>query len=205
MIETALNLGTVATGMDILTLHAGVLERGGRALVMPGQSGSGKSTLTAALAHQGWRLLSDELALIRLDDGALLPLVRPISLKNASIDLIATRVGGAAVGRRHEGTVKGTIAYCRPPRGAVERGEEPAPCGWIVFPRYDADRPTAITPMDKIVAFGSAFGQSGNYRALGRPAFDVLTDLIDRCPAFALTFKDLDEAIACIDRVTAAS
>jgi hypothetical protein len=41
-----------------------VLERGGRALLLPAPSGSGKSTLCAGLAFNGWRLLSDELALL---------------------------------------------------------------------------------------------------------------------------------------------
>lgn len=202
MLETALNLGMAITGMDILTLHAGVVERGGRAIVMPGQSGSGKSTLTAALAHRGWRLLSDELALIRVGDGMLVPIVRPISLKNASIDVIRAIAPEAAIGRRYDNTAKGTIAYCRPPKAAVERDRECAPCGWFIFPTYVADSETRIVPMDKIVAFGRAFGQSGNYKALGEPAFETLTGLVDRCPAHALTFRDIDEAIACIERVT---
>ena len=52
-------------GALFLLVHAAVLERDGRAVVMPGPSGVGKSTLCAALVARGWRLLSDEVAMIR--------------------------------------------------------------------------------------------------------------------------------------------
>jgi len=69
-------------------LHAAVLEKNGRAVVLPGDPGAGKSTLTAALMLSGWRLLSDEITLVDRDDGLLVGLARPVSLKNASIDVI---------------------------------------------------------------------------------------------------------------------
>ena len=73
-----------------LLLHAGVVERGGRAIVMPALPGSGKSTLTAALTLRGFRLLSDEFGVVRLGDARLLRMLRPLALKNESIDVIAT-------------------------------------------------------------------------------------------------------------------
>jgi len=61
--------------------HAAVVEKNGRALIMPGTPGSGKSTLCAALIQRGWRLLSDELTLTDPDTGQVFPLPRPVSLK----------------------------------------------------------------------------------------------------------------------------
>ena len=71
-----------------LMLHAAVLEKNGQAVILPGDPGAGKSTLTALLALSGWRLLSDEITLIDRDDGLIVPLARPVSLKNASIDVV---------------------------------------------------------------------------------------------------------------------
>jgi HprK-related kinase A len=68
-----------------VAVHAAVLERNGRTMILSAESGAGKSTLCAALALNGWRLFSDEFALIDPDTGKLTPLPRPISLKNASI------------------------------------------------------------------------------------------------------------------------
>ena len=73
MLESAINW---CMGRDItrfLLIHAGVVERGGQALLLPGVSGAGKSTLCALLASRGWRLLSDEIAMVRPADGSILP------------------------------------------------------------------------------------------------------------------------------------
>jgi serine kinase of HPr protein (carbohydrate metabolism regulator) len=53
---------------------------GGKGVLLSAVSGSGKSTLSAELALNGWRLLSDELALID-SEVKLVPLTRPVSLK----------------------------------------------------------------------------------------------------------------------------
>src|SRR5262245_17689149 len=74
-----------------LTLHAAVVERHGKAMLLPAPPGSGKSTLCAALAYSGWRLFSDEFALINTATRRILPAPRPISLKNASIEILKQR------------------------------------------------------------------------------------------------------------------
>ena len=81
-----------------LLLHAGALEHRDRGLLLVAAPGSGKSTLTAALALAGMRVLSDEFGVLRLADGCLLPLPKPVSLKNASIALIAARAGHPVIG-----------------------------------------------------------------------------------------------------------
>ena len=83
---------------------------------MPGDPGAGKSTLTAALMLSGWRLLSDEIALVDRDDGLLRRLARPVSLKNASIDIIREHDTRAVFGDMAHDTHKGTVAHLEPTR-----------------------------------------------------------------------------------------
>ena len=54
-----------------LLLHAGVVEHRGHAIILAALPGSGKSTLTAALMLNGFRLLSDEFCVVRLDTGTV--------------------------------------------------------------------------------------------------------------------------------------
>src|SRR5918997_1140655 len=49
---------------DRVFIHAGVVARGGRALILPGSSLSGKTTLVAALVRSGAAYYSDEFAVL---------------------------------------------------------------------------------------------------------------------------------------------
>ena len=106
---------------DLLLLHAGTLERDGLALLLPALPGSGKSTLTAALSSRGWRLLSDEFGVFDPNDGALHALVKPVGLKNHSIDVIRSFAPQAVMGPSFPKTRKGTVAHLAPPADAVAR------------------------------------------------------------------------------------
>ncbi len=63
--EWGVNLVIALRCYAFVMLHAAVLEKDGRTVLLPAAPGDGKSTLCAALACRGWRLLSDEFGLIR--------------------------------------------------------------------------------------------------------------------------------------------
>lgn len=185
---------------DHLAMHAAVLARpDGRAIVMPAPPGSGKSTLCAALMGGGWRLLSDELCILRLSDGALLPVPRPLNLKNRSIDIVAARFPDAVFGPRVHGTTKGTIVQMAPPRDAVGRQDEPARPAWIVFPRWTADAgPARTEPLERGHALMRLAENTFNYNILGAAAFEALADMAEGCPACDFTYSDLDDALSAL-------
>lgn len=197
--EWGLNWCVAAHAHQYLMIHAAVVERGGRAVILPAGSGAGKSTLCAGLVLSGWRLLSDELALVRPEDGLLVPLPRPVSLKNESIGVIEQFSAQAKIGRRWGGTSKGTVAHMRPPVESVHRADEPARPAWIVFPSYDPTGPTRSRRCSKGSAFMELASRSVNYRVLGARGFDVVTRLIDRCDCYEFRYAQLGEAVARFD------
>ena len=69
---------------DYIVLHAGVVSREGRAIVMYGQSGFGKTTLTLELLRRGYGFMSDEFCPIRLSDFLIVPFERLVGLKRSS-------------------------------------------------------------------------------------------------------------------------
>ncbi len=196
MFEWGLNWCIYSHANQYLIFHAAVVEKGGRAVIMPGEPGVGKSTLCAALVHRGWRLLSDELALISLGDVNVTPITRPVSLKNAAIDVIRAFVPEAVIGHVTHDTAKGAVAHMRPPADSVERSQNPAVAGWIIFPQYVARTPAQLDSESKARAFMRIAKAAFNYSALGVAAFVTVADLIDVCDCYNFAYGNLDEAIS---------
>lgn len=184
-----------------LLLHAGVVERNGRAAILAALPGSGKSTLTAALSLRGFRLFSDEFGVVSLEDGNVIPLLRPIALKNESIDVIARFAPEAVIGPRYPKTRKGTVAHLAADAATVARRHEPARPALIIFPRFNPAVHLELQPEKAARAFSRLAVNSFNYEMLGPAAFDAVGRLVEHCPAWNLVYSDLERAIEAIDRL----
>jgi hypothetical protein len=66
-----ITIGLLGTTLGVAPLHCACLDRKGSALLVTGNSGAGKSTLTAALAKQGFGVVSDECTYVSLDGNEL--------------------------------------------------------------------------------------------------------------------------------------
>lgn len=196
MLEWGINWCIAAHAHQFLLIHAAVLERHGRALLMPAPPGSGKSTLCAALAHRGWRLLSDELGLLDLRTGLIHGMARPINLKNASITVIKDFVPEALFSASMPNTSKGTVALVRAPQDAIAARQAPAQPAWVVLPSWRADAPAQLAPIERARAFMDLAEQSFNYDLHGQAGFQALGRLIDSCECYRFEYSRLDEALA---------
>jgi HprK-related kinase A len=194
MLEWGLNWCIGAHAHQFLIFHAAVIERSGKAAILPAPPGSGKSTLCAGLVSRGWRLLSDELALLNMDTLAFLPMSRPINLKNESIDVIRRFQPGAVMTTPVRDTAKGTVALVRPPADSVRRISEPGIPAWIIFPRYRAGAEATFVPFSKAHTVLKLAEQSFNYDLHGRRGFETVSRLVDHCECFEFSYGDLDQA-----------
>lgn len=196
MLEWGLNWCLTTQVNHYLLFHAAVVAHGDRALVLPGPPGSGKSTLCAALVTRGWRLLSDELAMVDLETGAIHGLARPVSLKNESLPVLRALAPDAILSAPCHDTLKGTVAHLRPPADSVRRVDEPARPAWIAFPRFEAEAATSLVPRDRHSAFFELARNAFNYSALGTIAFERTVDLVAQSDCHDLTYGHLDDALA---------
>jgi hypothetical protein len=203
MLESTINWAVAGTNRA-LHLHAGVIERGGKAVVLPGGSGSGKSTLCAGLVSRGWRLLSDEVALILPGDGRIRPHPRPISLKNAAIDLIAQLIPQAYFSKPYEGTTKGTVVFMRAPKESVAKVDEAARPSLVIFPKYNPEGRTELKPLEKPEVFMRLCEHSSNYFTMLEDGFEAFAHMVEICDHYTLSYQTLDQAISTIERVHAA-
>jgi len=186
-----------------ITIHSAVLEKGGRVLVLPAPPGSGKSTLCAALMLGGWRLLSDEMALLDPVSGQVTPSPRPVSLKNASIEVIGKRAPGASFGPVARDTMKGTVAHMRISSESLARADQAARPAWVVFPRFKREAALTVVQRPKASALVELASNSFNHHVHGRAGFRALASLVDDCGCHDLEYGHLDEAIAWFDRLAA--
>lgn len=200
--EMGMNLQMALGQRRYLLLHASVVERDGRALVMTGISGAGKSTLAALLGARGWRLMGDEFALLDPETGLIHAFPRLISLKNEAIGVAERAVAGGRFGPLLAGTPKGDIRHLVPNDAAIAAMDASAMPAVLLFPRFGfAAAERDVAPSEVFVRLTQA---STNYVALGERGFDALTRFVKTVPARAIDYPDTESAIAQVEALWAA-
>ncbi|MES1255867.1 MAG: HprK-related kinase A [Acidobacteriota bacterium] len=202
LLEWGLNWCVGRNAHRWVVLHAAVVERGGRALILPAPPGSGKSTLCAALAYSGWRLFSDEFAILDPATGLVRALPRPISLKERSLDVIAARHPDVVFGPEGRDVEGVRFAHARPPADSVARAQEPAIPAWVITPRYVPGSRTVLTPMPKAEALVSLADQSFNYNYVAT-GYQCLRELIRGVDCYSLEYSDVDDVLARLGQLAA--
>lgn len=205
MLEWAMNWVVASRAHRHLLLHAAVVERGGRAVLMPGASGAGKTTLCALLVARGWRLLSDEFAIVDPARGDCVPMPRPPSFKNDGIAVARAAFPGAVFAPEYPRAAKGTLCYMRPPRDAVIREEERVRPALVVMPRFTAAAgldPRALGPAQLHAALA---GNAMNYGALGEVGFRCVAGMAAALPGFRLVYGDTRRALDWLEEAAAAT
>jgi len=181
------------TGGGGLLLHAAMLERDGRALLLAGAPGAGKSTLSVALATSGFGYLSDDVVAVT-PEGDFCGLAFSPALKPGAWPLVDSRIPAIpalAIHRRADGQA---VRYL--PLGAMARGAAAAPAMAVLLDRCEGAA-AALQPLDPLSALtevlASAF--SGEHRLRG----ETLALIAERFAAMTcarLVYSDLDEAVA---------
>lgn len=86
----------LARGGD-LVVHAGLVKRSGRAILLVGQSGAGKSTLVAYCGRRGWTIGGDDAVVLRPDDSSWVaaPAAPSLRLTAESLEILGISAAGS--------------------------------------------------------------------------------------------------------------
>lgn len=186
---------------EYLKLHAAAVSRNDTVIIMPGVPGAGKSTLCAALGLSGWRILSDEHALIEPSTTGLIPLCRPVSLKNESIHAIKSFSSDAVFGPVSKETHKGMVAHMKADLHPLSHDMNPLKATTMIFPRYVKNEPQKLIPRRRTDSFILAAYHSFNYSLLCDAGFNTMKNLVDSVTCYDLIYNDLDWAVNIFDQL----
>lgn len=199
MLEWGLNWCVAAHAHQYLVIHAAVVEKNGISVVLPAPPGSGKSTLCAALILSGWRLVSDELALLELKTGLIYGMARPVSLKNESIGIISQFSPSCVMTASMEETTKGTVALLKPPSHSVLQKTLPVRPTLIVSPQYSRGAALTMEQTSRAHMLMLIAGQSFNFDILGENGFDAIVRLLNQSRCYQLNYSQLESAVQQFD------
>jgi HprK-related kinase A len=184
---------------EYLKLHAAAVSRGDTAIILPGIPGAGKSTLCAALGLSGWRILSDEHTMIPPNTTQIIPLCRPVSLKNESIEVIKSFSPNALFGPVSKETHKGVVAHMKADLQPDSHDTKSLQAAAMIFPKYARGEPQRLSPRRRSDSFILAAYHSFNYSLLCAAGFEAMKTLIENIDCYDLVYHDLDWAVQTVN------
>ncbi len=194
-LEMGMNLTVALQCFRYSIFHAGVVASDKGAIVIAAHSGGGKSTLTAALMEEGMRLLSDEFAVMQLDDARLMPYPRPVSLKNESVSVVREFAGAEAMSAVLTGTPKGEVGYRRARQSDIAAMHQSVEAKILLFPRFKKGEQPSVNKVEKGDALSRFIAGSPNYHIIGEAAFNRLMDFSETIEAYELTYGSTEDSL----------
>ena len=170
-------------------VHAGVVELGGRGLVLPGLSQAGKSTLVLALVQAGARLLSDELLAFHPATGRARAFPRAVKIRDACVRYFPE------LAREFAGT--GETRFLPFESLGGEALAEEAEVALFAVPRWiGAEGEDELTPISRGEALLELARSSLNFGTHREESLDCLAALVHGTSAYRVGWRDPHAAAA---------
>jgi hypothetical protein len=176
----------VIARQDLMWLHAGVVEFGGKAWLFAGPSGNGKSTLVTLLCERGWRFLSDDIAPIRMTLDEVLPFPQRPRRRVARAHVVAPESVGI-LERESIGIDDQLIQ-----RTATQIGA-------IVFPTFRAGTPAELDKVPGGDAAIKLIRDCTNFADHRGAAVSRAVELVRAVPVYSLIYSDGPGAASLFD------
>lgn len=189
-LEWGMNWVIASQAHQYFILHAATVAKGDQAIIISAPSGSGKSTLCAYLVSKGWRLLSDELALIDPNTMQLYGLGRPINLKNDSIELLRKHYKDKQFSKVVKDTHKGTISLLKASSSNTKVSNAPVRPAQIVFVHYTKDENCYAESVEPAIALTEIIRNSFNINVLNKAGFQCAKELVTQTPATYIEYNN---------------
>ena len=176
--------------------HAGGVERGGVACVLPAHMESGKTTLTTGLVRKGFAYLTDEAVAFDWETGEIDPYPKPLSIDPGSQFLFRELTPPLPPGVEATDSAQWQI-----PPSAIRPDAVGTRCWarYVVFPNYEEGATTLLQPIGRAEGLVELAKNTFQFREHPRRGLDSLARVIRDVDCYRLTVGDLDRACELID------
>lgn len=198
-VEWAMNWCIGSSDHQHLLIHAAVVEKKGKAIILPASQGSGKSTLSAYLGLHGWKLFSDELAIVDLKSNTVNPIFRPASLKNRSINIIKEIAPQSVFSATTNGTQKGSVAHLKTSTFDDFKKLQPKKICAVISPKYRESVELTINKLNSVQLFAMLVKNSFNYSVLGVSGFKTVNEIVQRSVGFSVKYSSFEQITPFLD------
>jgi hypothetical protein len=178
---------------EYLSTHASAVSLHGDAALFAADRDSGKSTLAAGLVRAGLSYVSDEAVAFEWETGCIQPYPKPISLDPGSWPLFPELDPSARFD-------DAPLTQWQVPATRIGPGRISPVCRarWLVFPKYEADAATSLTPISRGEALVEWSKNTFRFNQLGRDALELLAQLVPDVECYRMAVGNLDDAVACV-------
>lgn len=195
---------------DILTanpgnlhLHGGGFRSGDTAVMLPGGHGAGKTSLTLEALSRGYRVYSDEILVVDPARVRLRPYPRAFVVKEGSIRLFPDLRNHYRTRAPQKGGGSMTVWYVNPRALRPDYLAQPAPCRWLIFPRFRRRAPTRIRPVDELETVGRLLACVFTFFLNTEATLTGVAALARCCRAYELEFGELRDGFDAIENLLA--
>lgn len=181
-----------------LAMHAGCLQRNGRALLLTGRPGAGKTTLISWLLGAGFAYHGDDITMLHAD-GRVEGLPFLPTVKSGAWGLMTSRYGDQLQPSVHVRPDGKRVRYLAP----IAPGEQtPLNVGWVVKLRRIKGRAAQLTPMQPTALIKHLLSEAASATGdIDHPTLGALIRTVAAARAWELHYDDLDEAATLLERL----
>jgi len=196
LLEQGIKWAIAVRANHLLLLRTAVVAKNDSVLLLPYSGLDNRAdALCAALVHCGYRLFSDAIGVLEPETGQFLPLPMLLTLSSQAAANAASHLSAAGPTRAISLAEVDDITYVAPPADSIGRYRETAPASHLIVAEYVADAPSNIVPLAKSEAFLLLASNSFNYEMLGEMGFRAVTELLEKCSCYRLSYSDYSAAL----------
>lgn len=184
-----------------LHLHGGGFRAGDAAILLPGGHGAGKTSLTIEALYRGYQVYSDEILVVDPERLLLRPYSRCFVVKEPGMQLFPHLQGLYGTRSPQKAGRSLMVWYVNPGEIREAYLAPPAPCRWLIFPRFRPGAPTRLTPVSELEVVGRLLACVFTFFLNRDATLTGVAALARTCGAFDLEFGELQSGFDAIEHL----